>query len=565
MCLYPPTLRGPLKHKFYTALCCGLLSCTAEPPPASNVPACTVDYMSPFRSGDELAALAPCEAVEGALVLTGLSRLPLLQLRTVRGSLLVEAAPSLTSLEGIGGLTTVDEILSISGNPSLLSLDDLENLTSVGKSFRIQRNESLRYLGGLHRLKSVGGLIIEGNDSLLDLAGPHELSSVGDLWIQRNESLRSVQGLASLTEVEGALLVQGNPTLTSLEGLSGIRTVGGSLGIMDNASLCQADVRRFAASIDVEGDLYLDDNGTAVAAPDGPCGGYYVVDNPRTLRDLAQLEHIPGDLKLDGQDWLQRPVLPALRTVGEDLSIENNPDLRSLEGFQRLTSVGDDFRIVNNPALRALSGLDGLRSVGGDLILDRNPSLGDLRALASLTTVGGTLYLLGAAPLKSLEGLEHLRTAGALGIFSDHLTSLAGLSGLTTVTGTLSVRCPAVPRLTGLGALTTAGFLVISGNHALTDLQGLSHLHTVEDRLNIVSNDSLTSLRGLSGLRVVGGRLGIWENASLTSLEGLDQLESVESLQITKNPSLCQDHARAFAATLEVSEVHIKDNDGPCP
>ncbi len=59
------------------------------------------------------------------------------------------------------------------------------------------------------------------------------------------------------------------------------------------------------------------------------------------------------------------------------------------------------------------------------------------------------------------------------------------------------------------------GYLHIFINDALTSLDGLSGLTTVGGYLDIRSNDALTSLDGLSGITSVGGDLYIQTNYSL--------------------------------------------------
>jgi len=106
--------------------------------------------------------------------------------------------------------------------------------------------------------------------------------------------------------------------------------------------------------------------------------------------------------------------------------------------------------------------------------------------------------------------------------WGEQIESLRLLKNLVSVGDSLSIHShAALTTLEGLSALTTVGYLRIHNNDALTGLLGLSSLTTVggvEGYTAIYNNDVLTSLEGLDSLESVGGDLGISYNAALTSL-----------------------------------------------
>src|SRR5690606_4749009 len=86
---------------------------------------------------------------------------------------------------------------------------------------------------------------------------------------------------------------------------------------------------------------------------------------------------------------------------------------------------------------------------------------------------------------------------------------------------------------------SVGGYLYISTNSSLTNLNGLSNLTSVGGDLYIGSNSNLDNLDGLSNLTSVGGYLYIGSNSSLTDLDGLSNLTSIGGyLLIESNPSL---------------------------
>jgi hypothetical protein len=116
---------------------------------------------------------------------------------------------------------------------------------------------------------------------------------------------------------------------------------------------------------------------------------------------------------------------------------------------------------------------------------------------------------------------------------------LNAFSGITEITGNLSIDNSALTNLTGLEALTSVGgYLRIKSNYALTSLNGLSNLTSIGGDLSIRYSYALTSLNGLSNLTSIGGDLDIWDNDDLTSLTALQNITSVGGLRIYGNDAL---------------------------
>ena len=119
-----------------------------------------------------------------------------------------------------------------------------------------------------------GDLSFQGNDYLTTIEMPG-LTTVGrDFLLGTTSGNALLTGLemTSFTSVGRHLTVIGNDALTNLEGLSSLESVGfrheevgmtGDLDIYLNASLCQSDAEAFAASIEVGGEVYVENNGNA--------------------------------------------------------------------------------------------------------------------------------------------------------------------------------------------------------------------------------------------------------------------------------------------------------------
>jgi FAD/FMN-containing dehydrogenase len=96
---------------------------------------------------------------------------------------------SLTSLNGLGSLTSIESCLNISNNTLLTDLTGLNGLTNINYSLQLYSNNSLISLTGLNNVEAIGGhLEIVGQDALTNLSGLESLITVyGEFIIAQNE------------------------------------------------------------------------------------------------------------------------------------------------------------------------------------------------------------------------------------------------------------------------------------------------------------------------------------------------------------------------------------------
>ena len=121
--------------------------------------------------------------------------------------------------------------------PAVTSLSIVEGTTS---------------LAGLQDISSVIGDVYIQNTALTNVDGLATLTTVdGDLVIQNNGALTNVDGLATLTTVDGDLVIQNN-ALTNIDGLAGLTSVG-SVYLQSNWALCQSTVDAFVGMLEALG------------------------------------------------------------------------------------------------------------------------------------------------------------------------------------------------------------------------------------------------------------------------------------------------------------------------
>ncbi len=115
-----------------------------------------------------------------------------------------------------------------------------------------------------------------------------------------------------------------------------------------------------------------------------------------------------------------------------------------------------------------------------------------------------------------------------------------GLNQYTKIVGTTLISGTAITNLDALSKLTSInGILYIGNNAALTNIDGLSNLASVTSDVRVESNNILTNINGLSSLTSAGRNLYIVNNNALTNVNGLSSLISIlKDISIRNNSVL---------------------------
>jgi hypothetical protein len=370
----------------------------------------------------------------------------------------------------------------------------------------------------------VGDYRIDGEDALAALAGIRVIT--GTLTIDA-PALTSV-ALPELEYLGGGLDASNVAALTTLD-LPALRHVGGKLELRAGA-LASLDLSSLAS---VAGAL-------AIVAPALPA-----------LR-LDALDSVGG--RVDLEVLASELAFPELREVADTLVI-----LRPVESlsFPRLESAGGlallqpaSLRRVDAPSLRQVSGRIDLGAfvgeslsfpsleVAGEIFIAHSDTLVQL-SLPALHTVTALLTIGDATQLVRLD-LPVLGSAENLTLRElPRLTSVE-LPALRSVTDELNLWFLTRVQTLSAPQLSEVGSLSISGDDALTNLDGLGRLAHVRFRLGIVGNPGLRDLSGLHFLSRVDGTVDITENAALELLR-LPLLQHVSFLAIGRdfgNPAL---------------------------
>lgn len=171
-----------------------------------------------------------------------------------------------------------------------------------------------------------------------------------------------------------------------------------------------------------------------------------------------------------------------------------------------------------------------------------------------------------AANITNLNGLSGLTSiAGSLRIQNcSGLTGFEGLSNLTTIGSYLYIGGCALPKnFNGLHNLASIGsYLQIANNRDLVDIAALSKLTRIPGDLRILSLQNLETLSGLHNLTSIGGDVEINNNIKLSNLTALNKVATIGGyLWVTNNRVLTTLNGLHMIAPGSITDLRLLSNE----
>lgn len=538
------------------------------------------------------------------------------QLSKVDGILSIYNNSSLVNLNGPGKLKALEGTLVVAMNQSLTGLGGLPNLTHINGGLQIIGNNSLSDLTGLVNIKSIdGNLMILDNENLVSLDGLENLASIGGyIRINQNDMLTTLEGIRNIDpntiqskNTNEDLTISNNPVLSgcAVESICRLLVVEGvTTNIQNNAMGCndREEIKVVCSGQECpEGNVIFStqkeiDDFIILYPECTEINGNVLIqgEDITNVHGLANIASVSGFLKVN-----QNPKLTDLGgfqnlvSVGDRLAINFNDLLVNLKGLENITSIGGSLVISGNNVLSSLEGIQNIdpsgihsNTVNEDLIITYNPSLSDCNvysvcqflAFSGVTTevhgnAGGCNAVseieTACGKTECPEGDLLFTTQQAIDNFFDKYPDCSEISGNLTIDG------DEITSLDGLSGISTiGGNLKIKNNNILSDLNGLSNLTQINGFLRISNNDALTSLSGLDNLTLITGAVLIVSNNSLNSLYGIRNIDpsTIRSgnvnpdLTIKNNPLLseCAVASICRLLTMDAVTTDIRDNTGGC-
>lgn len=550
-----------------------------------------------------LAGLGQIKSIIGNIDITNNTNLPNLsgldQLTKVVGNFNLSNNNTLADVFGLDQLTIISESLKIHNNPQLNDLSMLESLEKIGGNLEISNNDLLESLSGLGNLNHelIDSLTLISSSSLVicNVAGICNYLNEGNPATISGNAVGCNSIAETTARCNGFCLIEGI-TFTTQQELDNFAInypdcseIFGDVIIIEATNASISDLSPLSNITKIHGDFINNRN-------------YHITD----FTALQNLTFVGGDFKIINHNALTSLMgLENLMTVGGDFLLFHNYSLENLAGLSNLSSIGKDFSIESNRSLQDLKGLENLLTIGEMLSIRGNTKLASLNGIQNLEPGAPQAlsirsnYNLSTCEVESIcnylgdnfstnnlsnkEGCDNyleiqnrcgktclyegivLTSQAEIDAFASNnltcekiigdvliqeanpgnITNLSGLSQLTSIAGTLTIRNnQLLENLSGLNQLTFVSVgILIENNTSLTTLQGLNQLVEVGNELIISNNPALNDITALTKLRTIDGTLQILNNDALPSLTGLDFIEYqfIDSLVLvgSVNLSVC--------------------------
>jgi hypothetical protein len=348
---------------------------------------------------------------------------------TYSGGGILYPISNITNLDALSGLTQVTGAINIRGTNDLNNLEGLSCLKSSG-SLGFYFNISLSNLDGLNNLTTLDTYLgIDYNNALNDVNGLSNLTG-GSMGIQfsRNETLSNLDGLSGITSLSGIDLDR-NPNLSNIDGLNNLNTI--TSGSSQNYSI------QLSASSTIEANTYANgfNNLTSVNGRIllGTTSSWQTPVNSININGFNSLTSIGGNLTIS-QYYLNNTTgfsnLTTIDGIFYVTGTSSNTTNPTLNGFNSLENV-QSIRI-DNTKLLSISGFNSLTTLNSslDILISNNNLLTEITAFSNLTTVNA--FSIFNAPSLSSFALNNLTTADYITVLNTSLTTI-NLNNLTLV------------------------------------------------------------------------------------------------------------------------------------
>jgi len=329
----------------------------------------------------------------------------------------------------------------------------------------------------------------------------------------QQSDIHDLTPLQNITTVSASLEIGNNPNLTNLNGLQNITSIGGGIEIINCENLLD-----ISALSNVTNNQWLIIEG----------------GNLPNLNGLQNINSIKRSLSLKGTGIQDLSALSNVTIDVEEILIEDNDQLVSLNGLQGIVSVSDNIFIRENDNLTTLQGL-GSFSTTNNMIVANNPSLTNLMGLENLISVGD-FYLEENENLLNLVGLTNLNSFDQMFVrFNNKLKNFVGFNSIVNMGDFFVVENLELENFVGLeNVLTMQNFSLNNITEFLsgpTSFLGLNNLTTINEEFQVREVRRISSFEGLENLNRVRD-LNFW------GVELIDNLSGLENLSVISNELL---------------------------
>lgn len=290
---------------------------------------------------------------------------------TFKGNITLSTQAALDSF-GLKGYDIIEGNLTIGNTPDdsedpILDLSPLATIDQVKNNLNIINNPELRSLEGLNYLRYISQELIVKNNSLLEsFYGLTSLEKLRGLNLTNNPSIRDFNGFNHVASTIESLHIENMEHFIGLKGEGFENAIKlKDVIILKNPNLIHLSFPTQTENLNSK--LYVTNNPALISFGDGDGGFRYLwileLNNNKSLENLEGLLQPNGE-GIEDLIVLNTPKLTTLsplflaEQVGE-IHLENNASLEDITAFSSAKIIFSDITIINNPQLKSLNGFEG--------------------------------------------------------------------------------------------------------------------------------------------------------------------------------------------------------------
>ncbi|ALM06417.1 hypothetical protein SB49_00260 [Sediminicola sp. YIK13] len=387
----------------------------------------------------------------------------------------------------------------------ITDLTPLKSIISIERLF-IGNTSNLQSLEGLNNIVEAENIQIRYNTSLIDINALNQLKRVNsglEIWF--NGSLEVLNSFNNLAEAAN-VTVGNNTSLLQIEGFENLVN-SGSINIISNSSL--TEVVGFDQLTSIGYNLHIDDNHVLKAI-----NGFNMLETTGYLNPSVKANR---GIFINGNKLLKTIAGFEKLQATTQIIISDNVSLEIIDGLNNL--VATEFLELHNTNLSTLNCFLNLVSMG-TFYFSHNPNIETFGNFQNINDIG-KIRIANNALLQNIDAFKDMdhNTITSVIISGNHsLNSLLGLSGINNISGNLEINdSPLIENLIGLEFLDhVGGYFDLNVNPFLANLDALQNLNFVGSNFRILNNQNLKNFCGLQQLFRNGnieGSVSISDNA----------------------------------------------------
>lgn len=180
-------------------------------------------------------------------------------LQTVQGILDIKNCSNLTSLNGLGNITEIDE-LSINNCPSFSSLQGFGNNADLS-ILRLSYLPSIGNFNGIESVQNISQITLSNMSSLTSMDSLSHLTSIDQLFLLNCDVLKTLDGLEGLLDIQVFARFLYNDELSDITALENVDLSDiNSLRMYNNPKLSSCAINSICDFIDIGGITELQNN-----------------------------------------------------------------------------------------------------------------------------------------------------------------------------------------------------------------------------------------------------------------------------------------------------------------